>query len=209
MNGFARQGVIRDDNGNLIIPPTQRPDGTWRKAVRVKEGYIPQEEIPLYRSAGVQILEKKSQFVIPGLTKYDAEKLKLERQKQSQSDTPALNPVLKKKKSKKSKCKQTDVQSPGTSEQTELDSTKLTKCSTTSPNYSDKVNIEIPTDATVTNTENIDRQLKREHKRLLQIEEIEKKKQAGENLNKDQLIKLGHKQAVEQLIEQLTLLKTK
>lgn len=68
--------------------------------------------------------------------------------------------------------------------------------------------IEIPTDATVTNTENIDRQLKREHKRLLQIEEIEKKKQAGESLNKDQLIKLGHKQAVEQLIEQLTLLKT-
>lgn len=70
------------------------------------------------------------------------------------------------------------------------------------------MNIEIPTDATVTNTENIDRQLKREHKRLLQIEEIEKKKQAGESLNKDQLIKLGHKQAVEQLIEQLTLLKT-
>ncbi|VDQ17121.1 unnamed protein product, partial [Trichobilharzia regenti] len=57
-------------------------------------------------------------------------------------------------------------------------------------------------------TSDIDRKLRREQKRFLQIEEIERKKQAGEKLNKDQLEKLSHKATVEKLIEDLKALKT-
>lgn len=41
------------DNGEKVLPGSQRPDGTIRKERRIRAGYTPQDEQPVYQSVGV------------------------------------------------------------------------------------------------------------------------------------------------------------
>ncbi|KAK8821495.1 hypothetical protein WA556_001946, partial [Blastocystis sp. ATCC 50177/Nand II] len=56
----ARQGDMRvkDEYGNEWIPGTQRADGSWRPAIRVKAGFVPKEEQKLYRPPTIAAREK-------------------------------------------------------------------------------------------------------------------------------------------------------
>lgn len=43
-------GIIVTETNNRIIPATRRPDGSLRKERRVRPGYIPQEDIAIYKN---------------------------------------------------------------------------------------------------------------------------------------------------------------
>lgn len=50
--------------GERILAPTRRPDGTLRKAIRIRAGYTPQEEVAIYQSKGALVRNSDSSLFL-------------------------------------------------------------------------------------------------------------------------------------------------
>lgn len=55
---------IKHQMEEKIIPSTRRPDGTWRKEIRVRAGYTPQDEIGAFETTASRM--KAGKKTIPG-----------------------------------------------------------------------------------------------------------------------------------------------
>ncbi|GAX82018.1 hypothetical protein CEUSTIGMA_g9446.t1 [Chlamydomonas eustigma] len=60
-----QQYSVVKENGERVVPATRRPDGTWRKERRVKDGYTPQDEQPLFQTKA--IMARQGVPLCPGL----------------------------------------------------------------------------------------------------------------------------------------------
>jgi partner of Y14 and mago len=63
--GDQRRLLSIPKEGERIIAPTRRPDGTLRKAIRIRAGYVPQEEVAIYQSKGALVSHRLSFSELP------------------------------------------------------------------------------------------------------------------------------------------------
>ena len=92
----AGQRFIGED-GNEYIQGSRRPDGTFRKPIRVKPGYVPPDEVNSYKSVGTRRKEATQRRGPPGLAPGLAE---------AANANANANAKKKKRRKKKSKAAQ-------------------------------------------------------------------------------------------------------
>ena len=166
------------DAGDTWIPASRRPDGSWRKPRRVKEGYVPPDEVAKYESNGKQWVDSIPKLP-PGVHVEETQ----------------LSKNQKKRKNKKTGA--SDSQRREVEDVTEkMQSAKVSNA--VSSTAAGTVYSSNPDDLKLKRVKNL-------RKKLRQIEELQAKIDSGELVNPEatQLEKLSRREEIEKELEEL------
>lgn len=59
-------GIVTDETGERQIPESRRPDGSTRKAIKIRPGYRPPEDVEVYKNRTAENFRSRGKGPIPG-----------------------------------------------------------------------------------------------------------------------------------------------
>ena len=94
MSQPTNSGIVTDKNGERVIPESKRADGSTRKAIKVRPGYRPPEDVEVYKNRTAEGFRQRGKGPVPG-----AEGLKED--KSDQQSSAAANKNAKRREARK------------------------------------------------------------------------------------------------------------
>jgi len=160
----SNAGIVTAKTGERHIPESQRADGSTRKAIKIRPGYRPAEDVEVYKNRTAHAFQERQKRVgIPG-----SQGLKDDSSKAAEASSAASNKNAKRREARK-KAKATEEEEEGTA----AGATKTEEQQT-------------PVDPEV-EKEKKARNLK---KKLKQARDLQNKKEGGEALLPEQIAKV-------------------
>ncbi|KAI1828477.1 putative RNA binding protein Pym [Xylaria intraflava] len=158
----SRSGIVTDENsGERQIPESMRADGTTRKAIKIRPGYRPPEDVEIYKNRTAEDFRNRGKGGIPG-----AEGLK---DGEQETSSAASNKNAKRREARK-KAKLANGAHDATSD----------KAPAHTETNSDEVDPEVEKEKRARNLK----------KKLKQAKELKSKKEGGESLLPEQIAKV-------------------